>query len=94
MANILITSEGEFLKIVFADSSANKSTRIRKNCIAEIEVLPAGGVYITKNYTSLQQGYKLSFDDNGGGDQVDAIGGVAPTSEEDLADKILALSNS
>lgn len=89
MANIVITSTTTVLSIVFNDLSTQvdivKGTWFKTQLIS-IE-LHIGYVYIDRKRG---QAWNVTFD-GVGGLQIDSINGVAPTSNSDLYDKLIAL---
>lgn len=95
MADIVITGINGYIKIVFNDSATDITVGyFNSNHVAECVALAEGGVVITfATSHGMLRTLQVCFDGSHGL-MVDSVGGVVPSNDTDLCDKIGALIKS
>jgi hypothetical protein len=91
MANIVITSTTNSIKVdfgVLGTGNLPKKGAWEKDKIIKIELLPSDAFVKITNLGENE--WQVSYDGNNGM-QIDSVDGVAPTSNSDLYDKLIAL---
>lgn len=94
MANTTFTNSGTFILINFGDIDWHKTGGLQEIEIHKEEThinLKKDGI-VELNYEG--ETYPLSYNSNPDAIQVDLVDGVAPTSNEDLKNKLRTLRNS
>lgn len=91
MANIVVTSTVNYIKVDFGDyyPSSYPISKAYYN-VNDIEKVELFSNMVKVHMLASDKDWELSFD-GGTGFQVDTVDGVAPTSNSDLCDKIASL---